>query len=369
MSAAAWIDSPAALEKQISTLKKGLWLAIDTEADSLHHYKESVCLVSVRQGEETFLIDPFALSDLGPFWEIAAASPWILHGADFDLRLMRRIGAPEPAEVFDTMLGAQLCGLKAIGYAGLVEHFFGVKLSKASQKEDWSARPLTPTMLDYAAQDVTYLDGIRERLSARLAELGRTEWHRESSARVVRTSKVLKEIDPDEIWRINGSNKLDYSALPILRELWHWRDREAKERDVPTFKILSNDRLLEMSQWVDSNRNDDHVPGYMIPSNCRGARMLRLQDALNRGRIEQPTPLPPPGPRPRRDSSVDRRVEQIKKHRDGLAVQLDLDPSLIASKAVLYTLAQEGGAALTRLVAENRWCGWQAELLRAAVEG
>ncbi len=367
---AAWVDTSAALAAQAARLTKTGWLAIDTEADSLHHYKESVCLVSVRQGDECFLIDPLAkpTPDLKPFWQITASAPWILHGADFDLRLMRRIGTPEPTEVFDTMIGAQLCGLKAIGYAGLVEHFFGVKLSKASQKADWSARPLTPAMHDYAAQDVTYLDGIREKQTAILKKLGRLEWHRESCAKVVQTSRILKEIDPEELWRVNGSSKLELSALPILRELWLWRDGEAKERDLPTFKIMNNDRMLDIAAWVDTHREADHLPGYFLASNCRGARAIRLHDAVKRGKEQPPLSPLPSEPRPRRDPKVDRRVEKIRKGRDDLAEKLQLDPSLIASKTILYALAQEGPRGLTSLVAENRWCRWQAELLSPFVQ-
>ncbi len=367
---AAWADSTATVAAQASRLKPGPYLAIDTEADSLHHYKESVCLVSIRQDDTCFLIDPLAqpTPDLKPFWKIAGNTPWILHGADFDLRLMRRIGSPEPPEVFDTMIGAQLCGLPGIGYAALVEHFFGVKLSKASQKADWSARPLTPAMHDYAAQDVTYLDGIREKQTAILKKLGRLEWHKESCAKVVQTSRSVREIDTETLWRINGSSKLSPTALPILRELWLWRDAEAKERDVPTFKMMNGDRMLEVAAWVDTHRDAEHLPGYFLSSNHRGARALRLHDAVKRGKELPPLGPLPSEPRPRRDPKVDRRVEKIRKGRDELAAKLNLDPSLIASKTTLYALAQEGPAGLTSLVAENRWCRWQAELLRPFVQ-
>ncbi|MDE1171988.1 MAG: HRDC domain-containing protein [Verrucomicrobium sp.] len=365
MSAAVWIDTPAALEKAVSALQPTGWLALDTEADSMHHYKESVCLASVRLGKTTLLIDPIAIpwETLAPFWKVTTAVPWIIQGADFDLRLMRRIGAPEPPEVFDTMIGAQLCGLKAIGYAGLVHYFFNITLSKASQKADWSARPLTPAMLDYAAQDVFYLDGIREHLTARLKELGRLEWHKESCAKVVRTSRITKEFDPEEVWRINGSSKLEESALPILRALWHWREAEAKERDVPTFKIVNGDRLVEIAAWSDAHRKNDHLPGSLYPGGCRGARGLRFQEALRVGKAAPPIPHLPSEPRARRDTAVDRRVEKLKKGRDEIAHKLQLDPSLLAPKATLFTLAQEGKAGAERLIGESRWCSWQAELL------
>ena len=138
-----WVDSDKALDYFVTNLRGYFPIALDTEADSLHHYRESVCLIQVTHDSRHFLIDPLGKFPLDELWPPTSRHTWILHGADFDLRMLRRAGAPEPQAVFDTMLAAQLLGLKAFGYGALVEKFCGITLNKGSQKADWSRRPLS----------------------------------------------------------------------------------------------------------------------------------------------------------------------------------------------------------------------------------
>jgi ribonuclease D len=362
--AAAWIERMDDLTPYLGKLQASQPLAFDTEADSMHHYEESVCLVTVGQAGTTLLIDSLVMPDLSSFWSMASACEWILHGADFDLRLMRRVGAQEPPHVFDTMLAAQLCGIKSFGYAALVEQFFAVKLDKGSQREDWSQRPLPPEMLEYAAQDVAYLEGLRDKLGSRLAELGRTQWHLESCQRVMQTSRITREEDPDEIWRIGYTNKLPGSTQAIVRALWHWRDREAEEQDVPHFKVMNNERLLEFAEWAEANRDAAHLPGFYLARNCRGERLERLKEALAQGRESSPVPPQPRVPRPKGDPEAEKRADLIKAGRDLLAQELELDPSLIASRLILTALARDPRDAPAQLIQELRWCPWQASLLQ-----
>ena len=115
-----WVNTPQALDTFITNLRGYFPIALDTEADSLHHYRESVCLIQVTHDSRHFLIDPLDDFPLEELWPPTSRHTWILHGADFDLRMLRRAGAPEPQAVFDTMLAAQLLGLKAFGYGALV---------------------------------------------------------------------------------------------------------------------------------------------------------------------------------------------------------------------------------------------------------
>src|ERR1700742_4933788 len=200
-----WVNTPKMLDHFITSLRGYFPLALDTEADSLHHYRESVCLIQVSHANEHFLIDPLDDFPKEELWPPTSRHTWILHGADFDLRMLRRAGAPEPQAVFDTMLAPQLLGLKAFGYGALVEQFCGVKLEKSSQKADWSRRPLSQTMIDYAVQDTQYLEPIAETLGKQLEEKGRLAWHEQSCARVVASSKIIRESDPENDWRISGS--------------------------------------------------------------------------------------------------------------------------------------------------------------------
>lgn len=363
-----WVDDVETLRQVTAVLRPDDPFAIDTEADSLHHYKESVCLVQLAQAGFHFLIDPLADLPLAPLWKKLGNSVWILHGADFDLRMMRRIHAQEPGAVFDTMLAAQLLGFHAFGYAALVEHFYKIKLSKSSQKADWSQRPLTRVMLDYAVQDTCYLEGILHEMTQLLHFSGRLEWHMQSCARVVRTSLVSREEDPDNAWRLTGANALSPKALAILKAIWHWREAEAEKADLPVFKVMNNDTLLDLAKWA---AEFSHMPPPAFghwPHRMSHSRGEKLISAIEESRKAEPIPRLPSKPRLKHDPKADVRMEQLRKFRDELAAQLKLDPSIVASKSMLLEVARDPENGPQKLIKEDRWCPWQAELLAPVIK-
>ena len=362
-----WVNTPQALDYFISNLRGYFPIALDTEADSLHHYRESVCLIQVTHDSRHFLIDPLGDFPLAELWPPTSRHTWILHGADFDLRMLRRAGAPEPQAVFDTMLAAQLLGLKAFGYGALVEKYCGITLNKGSQKADWSRRPLSPAMIEYAVQDTEYLEPIAEIMGRELDEKGRREWHEQSCARVVEASKLVREEDPENDWRITGSALLSPHALAIVRELWHWREKEAESVDLPVFKVLHNELLLDMAVWCSENPRVSPMGAPRWPHRVSPARSDRLIDAIERGRNAPPVPRPPRGERPPRDKDAEVRMEKLRIYRDNVAAELAIDPTVIAPKSTLQEIARNPEAAAARLIAEHRWCPWQWELLKPAV--
>lgn len=363
-----WIDQAPDLAQAAQKLTSSSPLGIDTEADSLHHYKESVSLVQITQGAENFLIDPLANLDLNPLWSALSNRTWILHGADFDLRMLRRIGAPEPRQVFDTTIAAQLLGIKAFGYAALVQEFFGHVICKKNQKADWSARPLSPDMLEYAVEDTRFLVPLAEKLTARLQELGRLGWHEESCLRIVQSSLIVKPTDPEEAWRISGSNLLSPSTLAILREVWRWRETEAERKDVPVFKVMMNEKMIALSFWTDRHRNEPASNAPNLPRPYQGPRGGSLHAALERGRSAPPVPPKPKGVRPPRDIEAEKRFDKLKEARDREADRLQLDSSFLASKATLLEIARDPSEAPSRLIGEARWCRWQLELLQPTIQ-
>jgi ribonuclease D len=362
-----WVNTPQALDTFISNLRGYFPIALDTEADSLHHYRESVCLIQVTHDSRHFLVDPLGSFPLDELWPPTSRHTWILHGADFDLRMLRRAGAPEPQAVFDTMLAAQLLGLKAFGYGALVEQFCGVTLNKGSQKADWSRRPLSPAMIEYAVQDTEYLEPVAEVLGAQLDDKGRRAWHEQSCARVVAASQILREEDPENDWRISGSALLSPPALAIVRELWHWREKEAETVDLPVFKVLHNELLLDLAEWCAEHPRVPPMGAPRWPQRTSPSRAQRLIDAIERGRASPPVPRPLRGERPPRDKEAEARMEKIRVHRDAVAADLAIDPTVISPKSILQDIARNPDTAAARLIAENRWCAWQWELLKGAV--
>jgi ribonuclease D len=362
-----WVNTPKALDYFITSLRGYFPLALDTEADSLHHYRESVCLIQVSHADQHFLIDPLDKFPLEELWPPTSRHTWILHGADFDLRMLRRAGAPEPQAVFDTMLAAQLVGLKAFGYGALVEHFCGVTLNKGSQKADWSKRPLSDVMIDYAVQDTRYLEPLAEMLGKQLDEKGRRTWHEQSCARVVAASRSVRESDPENDWRISGSALLSPEAQAIARELWLWREQEAQAVDLPVFKVMHGELLLDLASWCAANPKVPAMGASCWPRRSSPGRSERLIEAIERGRQAPPIPRLPRTERPPRDRDAEVRMEKVRVHRDAVAAELGIDPTVIGPKSILQEIARQPETAGPALIAENRWCSWQWELLKPAL--
>jgi ribonuclease D len=363
-----WVNTPQVLDHFITSLRGYFPLALDTEADSLHHYRESVCLVQVSHAGQHFLIDPLDPFPLDELWPPTSRHTWILHGADFDLRMLRRAGAPEPQAVFDTMLGAQLVGLKAFGYGALVEQFCGIKLNKGSQKADWSRRPLSQEMIDYAVQDTQYLEILAEKLGQLLDDKGRRTWHEQSCARVVAASQVQRADDPENEWRLAGSALLSPEARAIVRELWYWREHEAEAADLPVFKVMHSELLLDLAVWCAQHPKVTPMGAPCWPRRTSPGRGERLTEAVERGRAAPPIPPLPRPERLPRDRAAELRMDKLRTYRDKIATELELDPTVIAPKSILQDIARQPETAAAALIAENRWCPWQWDLIRPGLE-
>ena len=264
-----YVDSAEGLARLTEALVTTSRVGLDTEADSLHHYFEKVCLIQLSFLGSNYVVDPLAGLSLAEFLEVLSHKELILQGADYDLRMMKKSFEFRPkALVFDTMLAAQVLGYEKIGLAALAEKFCGVLLSKAGQKSDWARRPLSVKQLDYASDDTNYLEKIADALTKNLQGSGRADWHRECCERVVETSALEGKNDAREAWRIKGSSGLAPKELVFVRELWKWRDEEARRRDRPPFMILLNEDLIELARWRAQSPNEPLHPG---PKSVGGA--------------------------------------------------------------------------------------------------
>lgn len=349
------IDSTEKLSTYISGLpafQEGPVCALDTEADSLHRYRESLCLIQFASGTDCILIDPLAIEDLAPLGDyLGPATVW-MHGADYDMTMLKRQFGELPAKVYDTQIGARLLGARKFGLGDLVSHYFGIELSKSSQKADWGKRPLSPKMVEYALNDVRYLLEMGEKIVSELVAKGRLDWFEEScdAAR----KKVLERDDlKEEVWRVQGSGKLEPIGLAYLRALWHWRDEEAKAWDRPSFMVAPNRQLLDWSIDLAGRKSVD------LPRHFRSERIKRFKDALAAVASLSPSEWPerPQGKRRKRDRDFDRRLDGLLKARETQAAKLDIEGSLIAPRATLEALAANEATASDVLLK------WQIECL------
>jgi len=349
------IDTDEKLSRLLPTIQKADWLALDTEADSLHAYPEKICLIQISTAVGDHLIDPLAGLNLDPLLETLNDHELVMHGADYDLRLFRKHHSFVPRAVFDTMLAARLLGHMQFGLSNLVLHYLGVTLEKGSQKADWARRPLTEKMEVYARNDTHYLKSLSDKLKAELEQKGRLAWHQESCDQLIEECAEDKLPDPDKVWRVKGSNILSRQALGVLRELWRWRENEALAANRPPFFILPHETLIRMAGTVVSTDSIDSL----IPQRFSERRRDELKLAIERGlklvAHLQPHPLRSIS---RRASESERhRFEEFQKRRDARAHELGIDPTLIASKATLLALAEDWETN------QNELMNWQRELL------
>lgn len=346
------IQSAKALDELFDKVGDCPCCAIDTEADSLHRYRESLCLIQFAWGEHSVLIDPLALDDLGRLRDYLSGVTVWMHGADYDMTMLRREFGELPSQVYDTQIGARLLGVKKFGLGNLVEHYFDVVLSKSSQKADWGKRPLSEKMVDYALNDVRYLLPMSEKIIEGLKEKGRYDWFLESCEWA--KSKVLeRDESKEDPWRIQGSGKLDRRGLNRLKFLWNWRDQEAKQWDRPSFMVVTNRQLIEWTLKLGSGGRVE------LPGHYRTDRRKRFEGMIKQEAevAEADYPDKIRGLRRRRDKDFDSRVNEIMTQRNELAEELDIDGSLIASRAMIEAYAADPATL------ETQWMAWQKECL------
>src|SRR5882724_9467312 len=378
-----------ASERQLTDLIRQIQaadrVALDTEADSLHSYREKLCLLQISapsavilrnvegscgtasnvalpgsspslgmtvQSVCDFIVDPLSSLDLEPLRQALEPREIVLHAADYDLRMLRRGLNFTASRIFDTLIAVRLLGIREFSLGALVKRFFGVELHKHSQKANWALRPLPPRMLKYAVDDVHYLLPLAAKLEEELQRVHRRDWFRQSCGRAIELDAAESERIQDELWRIAGAGALDPRTGAVLRTLWQWRETEAELADRPPFHILQNRELLKAAESFTSG----HVPDYKHFS-ARRRQTFReaAKIALQSPQSEWPVMRRRSGARPTEE--MRRRADQLRERRDKAAAQLGLEPSFIASRGALEAIAAESARATALLVP------WQRELI------
>ena len=350
------IDTERKIESFLPVLRTATWVAVDTEADSLHAYPEKVCLIQVSTVSGDELIDPLARVSLDPLLDALSGHELIMHGADYDLRLLRKHHEFVPSAIFDTMLAARLLGLRQFGLGHLVEKYLGMKLEKGPQKANWALRPLTERMERYARNDTHYLKALADRLKPELQASGRLVWQQESCARLIQDSTRQCPADLDAIWRIKGSHQLEPSALAILRELWQWREREAVAANKPPFFVISHDALVNIAAAATLAQPIEPFLPRHFSERRRGGLMKAVMHGLSLAPDRHPKILHRITRRP--SEGEKRRFVDLQKRRDARAAPLGIDPTLIASRGMLSDLAHDWDAHASELMT------WQRDLLK-----
>ena len=366
-----YVRECAGMERLIHGIGAAERVALDTEADSLHNYFEKVCLVQLSFAGQHYLVDPLCGLDLNGLSKALADKPLILHGGDYDLRMMRAsMGFRPRREAFDTMIAAQLLGFEQIGLAALIERYFNITIGKAGQKSDWSRRPLSESQLRYAINDTRFLEELADRMHGELSVRGRVEWHKESCRAMVESTGRDHTRDPENAWRIKGAGRLTRRQLAYLRELWRWRDQHARSANLPAFRVLGNPEILGLVRWAESHPGVPLDQGPKLPRNITRAPLTTLQEAIARVGGMDETAWPEPR---KRDQDAPRNdcIEEINTLRAEcaqVARDLEIAASTLAPRAALEAIARSRPRTVDEIMKTGGLLCWQAELVQGAVE-
>jgi ribonuclease D len=334
-----YIENQADLNSVVATIQKQETIPMDMEVDNMHHYQSSISLIQILIGKTCYLVDAFSDLDLEMLLHTLQSKELLMHGCDFDLRMLFNTYGFTPSTIFDTMIAARLTGRKSFGLGALVQEYFGVTLDKQYQKEDWSKRPLSTEMIEYAAYDTFFLIGLKEKLLQELQAVNRISWNQQSCDALIQATQIKKEEDEETIWRIKGSHKLPPRQLHALRALWTWRENQARIQDKHPQKIWHNISMLNTTKHIPSGKDQtidwEKIP-FKLTKELKQECSKYLQEAMEKPIDTWPHRLKKKSPRILPNPQI---VEQLKTSRDKIAEDLGLPEHMIATREnILHTV-------------------------------
>jgi ribonuclease D len=363
-----YLDTAEAVEKFTREIAGAREIALDTEGASFHRFVDRIYLLQLSTREHHAVIDPLPIgapSGLGALLENPTVEV-VFHDADYDLRLLQQDYGWHIRNIFDTRIAAQLLGYTAFGLAALLERFFDVKLDKKHQRADWSMRPLTVDMLDYAAQDTRFLLQLKDHMSAELERMGRMPWAKEEFA-LLEGTRWTDDAPGMSFLKLKGARDLSRRELAVLRELVPWRDTVAGSVDRATFRVLGNEQLLDIARSQPQTKEAlGKIKG--MPRAILEQRGAELLDAVRRALAVSDSELPkfPRAARWDRDPEFDARVSALKTARDAAAKRLELDPGVLCSRDRMEAVARRNPASVEELAEVTELRRWQVRELGAA---
>ena len=252
------IDNDASLSEISDKLSHSSVLAIDTEFERVNTYYPELCLVQLANGSETIIIDPLCINNLNPLYDLLYQESIVkvLHSAHQDLEIFFNIKGKVPSPLFDTQLVAPLLGYaEGIGYGNLVREVLSIELDKDQARTNWKQRALKQVQLEYAANDVIYLEKVYQIFSEKFKKLNDLSGYNERAARLLKPETY--QPDPGILWKkIYAARKLKGSRLEIVKKLAAWREITARHKNRPRKWILSDHALIDIALSQPRTKSD-----------------------------------------------------------------------------------------------------------------
>lgn len=342
-----WVHTKQSLHKMIEDIASQTRVAVDTESNSLHAFREQVCLLQFSTKKADYLVDPLALIDLSLLAPIFSNPniEKIFHAAEYDLICLRRDFGFSFANIFDTMQAARVLGYTAVGLDKLLGDKFEIKIDKRHQKANWAARPLPEEQILYAMLDTHYLSDLRNVLEGELIEKGRLGFALEDFRRAC-SEEVKIRVNGESWERFSGRKDLSLRELTIVAQLCKWRDKEAERLNRPPYKVVMDDVFIALAKNPPEKKVDLSAVG-LSEKQIRlwGDLILR---AIRRG---EESPLVERKQAERKADAVLRRLEKLKTWRKNLGLELKVESDIVLPKPYLALLSETPPKSLEELSA------------------
>jgi ribonuclease D len=333
------IQTQGQLEALCRELLRQPVVAVDTESNSLYAYKEQVCLIQFSTSISDYVVDPLADVDihlLGAVFSDADIEK-VFHAAEYDVICLKRDFGFTFANLFDTMWAARILGWERVGLGDVLEEQFGVDTNKRYQRHNWGKRPLDKAALQYAAIDTHYLIPLRHLQTEALVQVSRLEEAEEVAEFVAQSENAHHEFDPEDFRRIKGAARLSGAEQAVLRQVFIWRDGEARRQNRPPFKVVSNSVLLTLARTQPREIHALFGVRGLKPRHVRRYGLGILEAVAQGSQSDRPAP---PEPFPRHSDEEKARFQRLRSWRKLVAAQRGVDVDVIVSNAVLWALAR-----------------------------
>lgn len=341
------VETPDHFAGLLKDLGKQTCIGVDTESNSLHAYRERVCLIQFSTPDTDYVLDPLALDDLSPLGAIFSdpSIEKIFHAAEYDIICLRRDYNFTFANLFDTMQAGRILGRRQAGLDRLLEEKFGVKMNKRFQKADWAVRPLSRDLLLYARLDTHYLIPLRDMLQAELEAHDLWQLAQEDFEIACHPNGSKPKAEIPAWTRFSTRKELTLRHLTILDALLNWRDGVAAELDRPPFKVLDDDRLVEIALAQPSTPEELTAIGLnsrQVHSWSKG-----ILAAVAHG-LKSPVLKRWLAPRP--DDVYLKRLDKLKDWRKKAAEKLDVESDVVLPRPLMLALAEKGPAEMRSIL-------------------
>ncbi len=332
-----WVHTDELLNRMVEDIASQSRVAVDTESNSLHAFREQVCLLQFSTSRADYLVDPLVLKDLDVLAPIFSNPniEKVFHAAEYDLICLRRDFGFSFVNLFDTMQAARVLGYPAVGLDKLLGDKFNIKMDKRHQKANWAERPLTKDQIHYARLDTHYLFDLRDVLESELREKERLDFALEDFRRACILDENRSRSNGDSWERFAGRKDLSLRELTIVAQLCKWRDREAERLNRPPYKVVMDDVFVSLAKNPPEKKVDLSGAGLSEKQIKLWGDMIL--GAVRRGEV---APLVERKQAERKNDAVLKRLEKLKAWRKNVGVELHVESDIILPKPYLAILSE-----------------------------